>query len=61
MHTTLNNIYSVHLSKKLYGYPPAFDRKMDKIRLKKKASRKRPTIANIRLFPTLFLDDDPPS
>lgn len=48
-----------HLSKKLYGYPPAFDLKMERIRLKKKASRKRPTMANMRLFPTLFLEDGP--
>ena len=31
-----------YLSRKLYGYPPALDRKIDKIREKKKANSTRP-------------------
>ena len=38
----------VYLRRKLYGYPPAFERKIDKIKEKKKANRTRPEIGQIK-------------
>ena len=39
----------VYLRRKLYGYPPAFERKIDKIREKKKAKSTRPEKGKIKV------------
>ncbi len=39
-----SHLGEVYLRRKLYGYPPALDRKIDKIREKKKANKTRPEI-----------------
>ena len=40
-----------YLKRKLYGYPPALDLKMDSSRLKNTANSPRPTIPSAFLFP----------